>query len=354
MEEGEDQIRKNILTYSQEYGNQTMESLLNNLRQVSSEKELISLIAYLNRQINEFEAELKTASGDDLQEKLKKKLKTRKEQLEEVIYIYAAYLKVAPLMLEKIKAEPCSYCREFTLTKGYLKQINGQNIGCLRELLPVDNSVNEERFNLSLSRLIAIAYYKRHPELRTDASQASEAAKKSIAPLVLTDREREYLNSLDIELIETSFISYILVGKRKQGEFTLRVGYDKDILSEVIQQITGRRRPFSLTINSKKIPIQQKSVTVDSTRLNIQIQRQLPSSTKPEEANTLQATLELSKAGRTFYSQVSPIKDFDVQTKIATFEFNLTDLIPGIYILKISVSCLKNICLLYTSPSPRD
>jgi len=86
--------------------------------------------------------------------------------------------------------------------------------------------------------LISTLYNKISPEIRTDPSAASDAAKKSVKPQVLNKEEREYLNTLpDLKLIEVDAITYLKVPKRKMGEFTLRIVYNKNIIADVIKKI---------------------------------------------------------------------------------------------------------------------
>ncbi|MDD5775776.1 MAG: 2-phospho-L-lactate transferase CofD family protein, partial [Candidatus Omnitrophica bacterium] len=160
---------------------------------------------------------------------------------EEEKFIHAAYAGVIPAIMKNLerRISTGSY-HGLDLIEKYLRDIT-KKTGDLKQLYEGASTEEREQLKIKLATLVAISYYERHPELRTDASQASEAAKKSIAMLVLTAADRAYLQAkLGNGLVEISANSYIMVPKRKQGEYTLRIGYDYEILAESLKDIAQK------------------------------------------------------------------------------------------------------------------
>ncbi|MFA5088936.1 MAG: 6-phosphogluconolactonase, partial [Candidatus Omnitrophota bacterium] len=105
----------------------------------------------------------------------------------------------------------------------------------IRELMAERNAPRLEEYIERLARLIAAVYARRSVEIRTDPNAPSEAAKRSVAPMVLTENDREWLRGMKI--IEGSFITCTVAQKRRAGKYTTRVVQDAREIAGILRRI---------------------------------------------------------------------------------------------------------------------
>ncbi|MDD5518543.1 MAG: DUF4922 domain-containing protein, partial [Candidatus Omnitrophica bacterium] len=260
---------------------------------------------------------------------------------------------IAKELIAKIQANPCAYCHIFSMTKGFLKKyadpkskdyIKGaEDAYCLKKV--IGNQPLMEKLAEDYSILVSTLYKQVHPEIRTDPSAAAEAAKWSRGPMVLTPEERKSLVLLPgLTLREHSFISYIRVQKREAGKFTDRIGYDTDIMSELLQEACGIRKALYVVINGNEYHQDQSPLIIYGDKIEVVATRTLPSSIneiKYKDIKEMSATIELSQNGNNIcevscFSRVLDIRDHQIDFDSAEIE----NVKPGVYQLKVTTRCM--------------
>ncbi|MDD5538691.1 MAG: 2-phospho-L-lactate transferase CofD family protein, partial [Candidatus Omnitrophica bacterium] len=262
---------------------------------------------------------------------------------------------IAEELIAKIKASPCAYCHIFSMTKGFLKKyadpqkkedyIQGaENAYCLKKV--IDNRPLMEKLAEDYSILINTLYKDVHPEIRTDPSKAAEAAKYSRGPMVLTPQDRDLINSCqDLTLREHSFISYIRVQKREAGKFTDRIGYDTDIMSELLQEACGIRKALYVAINGVEYHQDQSPLVVYGDKIEVVATRTLPSTIDDinyKDIKEMSAAIELSRGGNKACEAVScPGRTLDIRGHQIAFDpAKIENVEPGVYKLKVTTRCM--------------